>query len=61
MGLFERKEQVFLEYQFLCRTCDIFFYRNNPNKNRCPICKRESEIYNVREVGNNEQRRNDYS
>lgn len=61
MKFFKRTEQVFLEYKFLCRTCDIFFYRNNPNKNRCPICKRKSEVYNVREVGNNEQRRNDYS
>lgn len=51
MKFFKRKEQVFLEYKFLCKTCDIFFYRNNPNKNKCPVCNRKSEVYSVREVG----------
>lgn len=48
---FKRKEYVFLEYKFLCKTCDIFFYRNSPNKNKCPICGRPAEVYDVQEVG----------
>lgn len=56
MKFFKRKEQVFLEYKFLCKTCDIFFYRNNPNKNKCPNCKQKAEVYNVYEVKNNERR-----
>lgn len=50
MEFFKHKEQIFLEYQFLCRMCDIFFYRNSSNKNICPVCHREAEIYNVYEV-----------
>ena len=56
MKFFKRKEFIFLEYKFLCKTCDIFFYRNNPNKNKCPICHEIAEIYDVYEVKNNERR-----
>ena len=50
MKFFKRKEFIFLEYKFLCKTCDIFFYRNNPNKNKCPICHEIAEVYDVYEV-----------
>ena len=50
MKFFKRKEQNFLEYKFLCKTCDIFFYRINSNKNKCPVCNRSGELYDVYEV-----------
>lgn len=49
---FKRKEFVFFQYQFLCKTCDIFFYRNNINSNKCPICGRKGEVYSVKEIKN---------
>ena len=57
MKFFKRKEHIFLEFKFFCKTCDIFFYRNRVDRNRCPICKRKCEVYDVREV-EYEQREN---
>ena len=49
---FKRKELVFFQYQFLCKCCDIFFYRYKVDDNRCPICGRRGEIYEVKELMN---------
>ena len=45
-----KKNYVRLSYQFLCKTCDIFFYKDNCNQTRCPICGRPAEVYSVKEV-----------
>lgn len=47
MWPFKRKLKKQLKYQFLCSTCDIFFYENSPNKCKCPICGRSAQINDV--------------
>ena len=49
---FKRKELVFFQYQFLCKYCDIFFYGYKVDDNRCPICGRRGEVYEVKEIRN---------
>ena len=42
-----KKNYVELTYQFLCRRCDFFFYKNNPDDCRCPNCNSVAEVYDV--------------
>lgn len=49
---FKQKKNTILQYQFLCKTCDIFFYRNKIDDNKCPICNRRGELYSVKENKN---------
>lgn len=46
---FKKKKPLILSYQFLCRTCDIFFERKDLHKNKCPGCGRVAEIYSIKE------------
>lgn len=54
MWPFKRKQKKRLTYKFLCKTCDIFFNKQKPSDNRCPVCGRPAEIYEVYESGSNE-------
>lgn len=47
------KQKTLFEYQFLCKTCDIFFFANKITKNTCPVCHRHGELYHVREKKSN--------
>lgn len=49
---FKRKKLVFFQYQFLCRHCDIFFYKYKVYDNKCPMCGRRGEVYEVKEIRN---------
>ena len=54
MWPFRKKNKKQLTYQFLCKKCDIFFYRDLPGKNRCPNCNCPGELYEVYEAQSKE-------
>lgn len=46
----KKKNETKFEYQFLCKTCDIFFYKSYIDDNTCPICGRRMELWNIQEM-----------
>ncbi len=55
-SIFKRKDKKYFTYQFLCKSCDVFFYGDNPNKPFCPACGRKGEVYEVYEKDANNGR-----
>lgn len=49
MKPFWRRKKDNLVYKFLCKTCDIFFEKDFPYQNQCPVCNRTCELYEVYE------------
>lgn len=47
---FKHKKKTAFRYQFLCKYCDIFFYTYKISDNRCPMCGKRGEVYNVEEL-----------
>lgn len=44
---FRKKNKKQLVFQFLCKRCDFFFYREDSNNCRCPNCGSIAEVYDV--------------
>ena len=43
-----KKKDDGFTYQYLCRHCDFFFYKNfAPSYVECPNCGRRAELYDV--------------
>ncbi len=46
----KKKNKAKFECQFLCKTCDVFFYREYINDDKCPICGRRMELWGLEEL-----------